>query len=271
MKVASASLPRTPVTLPPKNLLPLAIASTAATPVPEPRECRPMPTPIRPAGTGQRAAFLATETTSFADLIGSHGDSPRWLRAAAFILANVIAGLTYILWLSATSNTSIAGVYWQFNILQKVIFSLAAIIVFQKIQKTWKAAAVAGAIAAVVALPFCSLLPTFVWGDIIYREQFQQFVLLPFFNNFVLLLGLAWAVQRVKPTPLALWVGAMAAEVITPLLANILRMFGAGQPPDQMLAGTSVVFAVIRSLIFAGVFWGLLRVEIRMFQRPGEA
>ena len=270
MKAASASLPRMPVTLPPRSLPPVTSSSPAATAAPAPGESLPLPRPIRPSVTEQRAASLAAETGSFAELIGSLGDSPRWLRSAAFVLANVISGLTYILWLSATSNTSVAGVYWQFNILQKLIFSVAALVVFHRIQKTWKAAAVAGAIAAIVTLPFCSLLPTFVWGDIIYREQFQQFVLLPFFNNFVLLLGLAWAVPRVKPTPLALWVGAMAAEVITPLLSNILRMFGAGQPPDQMLAGTSVVFAVIRSLIFAGVFWGLLRASMRMVNRPGE-
>jgi hypothetical protein len=44
------------------------------------------------------------------------------------------------------------------------------------------------------------------------------------------------------------------------LFANFLRMFGACQAPDQMLSGTSVIFAVIRSLIFASVFWGMLRL-----------
>lgn len=271
-KTTSASLPKMPVGLPVKDTPPLANAAPVAPAGLEPNESRPLPMPLEPRATEQLAASFAAKTSSFAELIGARGDSRRWLRAVAFVAANVIAGLTYILWLSATSNTSIAPVYWQFNVAQKAVFSLAALGVFWKVPKTWKAAAVAGAIAAVAALPFCALLPTFVWGDIIYREQFQQFVLLPFLNNFVLLLGLAWAVPRVKPTPLALWVGAMGAEVITPLLANILRMLGAGQPTDQMLSGTSVVFAVIRSLIFAGVLWGLLRLtrQHKIFGLPGE-
>ena len=271
-KAASVALPRIPAPAPPQPGMAPAAASAVppAIAVQQPSEPLPSPAPVATPAIQRPALGVATETTSFAELIGSQGHSFRWLRAAAFVFANVISGLTYILWLSATSRNSIAGVYWEFNIVQKIVFSFAAIIVFRKIHVPWKAAAVAGAIAAVVALPFCSLLPTFVWGDIIYREQFQQFVLLPFFNNFVLLLGLAWAVPRVKPTPLALWVGAMGAEVITPLIANILRMFGAGQPPDQMLAGTSVVFAVIRSLIFAGVFWGLLSAthQNKTFERP---
>jgi hypothetical protein len=203
---------------------------------------------------------VMTEPQSFAELIGARGSSLGWLRALAFIIANVAAGLTYLIWLSATSKIPVTGVYWQLVIAERSLFAIAALVAFRLIQKPWKASALAGAIATVAALPFYSMLPTFIWGDLIYREQFQQFVLVPFFNNFILLLGLAWAVPRVKPMLFALFMGAMSAEVLTPLFANFLRMFGAGQAPDQMLNSTSVIFAVIRSLLFAAIFWGLLRV-----------
>lgn len=204
-------------------------------------------------------AFAITEPESFAELIGARGPRIGWLRAAAFIVANIAGGLTYLFWLSATSKTPVTGVYWQLVIGERSLFAISALIVFRYIQKPWKASALAGAIATLGALPFYSMLPTFIWGDLIYREQFQQFVLVPLFSNVILLLGLAWAVPRVKPLLFALFLGAMSTEVLTPLFANILRMFGAGQAPDQMLNSTSVIFAVIRSLFFAAIFWGLLR------------
>ena len=218
-------------------------------------------TAIAPAAASLPSlSSVMTEPQSFAELIGARGSSLGWLRALAFIIANVAAGLTYLIWLSATSKIPVTGVYWQLVIAERSLFAIAALVVFRLIQKPWKASALAGAIATVAALPFYSMLPTFIWGDLIYREQFQQFVLVPFFNNFILLLGLAWAVPRVKPMLFALFMGAMSAEVLTPLFANFLRMFGAGQAPDQMLNSTSVIFAVIRSLLFAAIFWGLLRV-----------
>jgi hypothetical protein len=235
----------------PQNLMSSAAVAVGPATVPITLPAAPyVPTP----------SLLMTEPQSFAELIGARGGSMGWLRAVAFIIANVGGGLTYLLWLTATSKFPVTGVYWQLVIAERSLLAIAAIVVFRLIQKPWKASALAGAIATLAALPFYSMLPTFIWGDLIYREQFQQFILVPFFSNFVLLLGLAWAVPRVKPVLFALFLGAMSTEVLTPLFANILRMFGAGQAPDQMLNSTSVIFAVIRSLIFAAIFWGLLRV-----------
>ncbi len=242
-----ASMSQATVAAPSPNLMSSPTAVIAAAPAPQ---VAPLPSP----------SLTMTEPQSFAELTGARGFSLGWLRALAFIVANVAAGLTYLIWLSTTSRIPVTGVYWQLVIAERSLFAIAALVVFRLIRKPWKASALAGAIATVVALPFYSMLPTFIWGDLIYREQFQQFVLVPFFNNFILLLGLAWAVPRVKPMLFALFMGAMSAEVLTPLFANFLRMFGAGQAPDQMLNSTSVIFAVVRSLLFAAIFWGLLRV-----------
>ena len=240
-----ASMSQATVAAAPQNRMSSSVAAIAAA---------PQVAPFAPP------SLTMTEPQSFAELIGERGSSMGWLRALAFIIANVAAGLTYLIWLSATSKLPVTGVYWQLVMAERTLFAIAALVVFRLVQKPWKASALAGAIATVAALPFYSMLPTFIWGDLIYREQFQQFVLVPFFNNFILLLGLAWAVPRVKPTLFALFLGAMSAEVLTPLIANILRMFGAGQATDQILNSTSVIFAVIRSLLFAAIFWGLLRV-----------
>lgn len=245
--LSNASKPSVAALAQPQNL----ISNTIAPPPNLPVATVP-PIPV--------SSVVAADAPSFAELIGVRGKSLGWLRALAFIVANIASGLTYLLWLTATSKIPVDGVYWQLEIAERTIFAIAALIVFRIIQKPWKASAIAGAAAAVATIPFYSMLPTFIWGDLIYREQFQQFVLVPFFNNFVLLLALAWAVPRVKPMLFALCLGAMSAEVLTPLFANFLRMFGAGQAPDQMLSGTSVIFAVIRSLIFASVFWGMLRL-----------
>ncbi len=246
-----ASMSQTSVAAVPQNLMTsVATAIGPASVPPAPQVAPYVPAP----------SLVMTEPQSFAELIGARGSSIGWLRALAFIIANVAAGLTYLIWLSATSKIPVTGVYWQLVIAERSLFAIAALVLFRLMQKPWKAAALGGLIATVVALPFYSMLPTFIWGDLIYREQFQQFVLVPFFNNFILLLGLAWAVPRVKPMLFALFMGAMSTEVLTPLFANFLRMFGAGQAPDQMLNSTSVIFAVIRSLLFAAIFWGLLRV-----------
>jgi hypothetical protein len=205
-------------------------------------------------------SLVATDPQSFAELIGARGKPFGLLKALAFLVANVAATLTYLLWLTAAGKSPVPDVYWQLFIASAAIFAVVAVVVFRLIKKPWMASAIAGAIAAAATLPFYAALPTFIWGDLIYREQFQQFVLVPFFNSFVFLLALAWAIPRVKPMLFALFLGAMSAEVLTPLFANILKMFGAGQAPDQMLSGTSVIFAVIRSLIFAAAFWGLLHV-----------
>lgn len=197
---------------------------------------------------------------SFAEVIGVQGRM-RWFSAASFLLANLLAGLTYLAFLAATGKTQIHPVYWQAVFYERVLLALAASLSFRFLKNFWLAALVAAALAAVVELPAYAQLPSFqAWGDLVYREPFQQFVLLPFCYGFFFLAGLALAVPRVKPLPLGLWLGAMAAEVLTPVVANLLQVFGSGKPPDALLAGTSVVFAVLRSLVFAGVLWALLEL-----------
>jgi len=222
---------------------------------------QPVVTPLTPAPPAYLStpSLRMTDAPAFAELIGAR-PSFALVRALAFVVANIAAGLTYLFWLTATSKSPVTGVYWQLVIVERSLFAIAALVAFRTIRKNWMASAVAGAAAAVAALPFYAMLPTFLWGDLIYREQFQQFLLVPFFNNFIFLLALAWAVPRVKPVIFALFLGAMGAEVLTPLFANLLRMLGAGQAPDQILNSTSVIFAVIRSLIFAACFWAVLRV-----------
>jgi hypothetical protein len=242
----------------PPAAAPAALMSSSVVAVQTTPETTPIPTmtaapavPIQPA--------LGESLPSLAELIGARGTPITWMRALAFVIANVAAGLTYILWLTATSRYPVAGVYWQLVIGETVVFGIVSVIIFRLVKSPWKAAALAAVVSAALTLPLYSVLPTFNWGDLIYREQFQQFFLVPCLNGFILLIGLSLAVPRVRPTPLALWLGAMGTEVLTPLMANILKGFGAGQAPDQMLASTSVIFAVIRSLIFTFVFWGLLR------------
>ena len=58
---------------------------------------------------------------------------------------------------------------------------------------------------------------------------------------------------------LALWLGAMGTEIATSLVANLLHALGAGDSPDAVLGGASVISAVLRSLAFAVVLWGGLQ------------
>jgi hypothetical protein len=133
---------------------------------------------------------------------------------------------------------------------------VAAVMAFRAVKNLWIASA-AGAIATLVLiLPVYSALPGFSWADILYREQFQQFILLPLVYCFIFLAFETLLVQRLQPLPLALWLGAMSSEIITPLFAALLRGLGAKEAPDAVLAGGSLVSAVCRSLVFTGVFWG---------------
>src|SRR5437879_12781828 len=50
------------------------------------------------------------------------------------------------------------------------------------------------------------------------------------------------------------------AEVATSMLLTTLRDLGAGTPPDRILYGTLVFFVGVRSLVFAAVFWGGLKL-----------
>jgi len=66
-------------------------------------------------------------------------------------------------------------------------------------------------------------------------------------------------VPRLQPIVLALWLGAMGTEIATSLVSNLLHALGAGDPPDTVLGGASVISAVLRSLAFALVLWGGLQ------------
>ncbi len=110
--------------------------------------------------------------------------------------------------------------------------------------------------SALMTLPFYSILPTFAWADIGYREQFQQFILVPFIGGFILLAALSWVVPRLQPMVLALWLAAMGTEIATSVVVNVLHLLGTGEPTDAVLGGASVISAVLRSLAFALVLWG---------------
>ena len=76
----------------------------------------------------------------------------------------------------------------------------------------------------------------------------------------VTLLGLYYLIPRLRPLAVGLWVGALGAEVATSMLITVLRDLGAGPAPDRVLAGTLIFFIGVRSLVFAGAFWGGLRL-----------
>jgi hypothetical protein len=77
----------------------------------------------------------------------------------------------------------------------------------------------AAVVTTLLILPVYGALPNFVWSDLLYREQFQQFVLLPFVYGFMFLAALALLTSRLQPLALAVWLGAMSAEIGTPLFA----------------------------------------------------
>jgi hypothetical protein len=194
----------------------------------------------------------------FAALIGAKPFDVRF--GGAFLAANVAAALASLMWLAGTTQYSVPADYWIFALAQACIFTAAASVGFRLMRNVWLASLVAAAMSTVVALPFWNSLPTFVFADIIYREQFQQFILLPFVSSFILLAALALLTPRLQPLPLALWAGAMCAEIITTVTANLLRTLGAGEPPDALLASTSLLSAIVRSVVFAAVLWGVLVV-----------
>ncbi len=84
--------------------------------------------------------------------------------------------------------------------------------------------------------------------------------MIPFADILVTLLGLFYLIPRVRPLALGLFVGAVCAEFSTSMLLTILRDLGSGPAPDPVLAGTLVFFVGVRSLVFAAVFWGGLKV-----------
>jgi len=189
----------------------------------------------------------------FAALIGVAGKKLNWRRAILFLAANVIASLLYFAALSSTTMLPVAGGYWLLAVWQGLAMSIAAVAAFRLIKNPWVASAVASVVTTLLILPIYGALPNFVWADIMYREQFQQFVLLPLVYSFLFLAASALLTSRLQPLALAIWLGAMSAEIGTPLFAALLRGLGAKQPPDAVLAGGSLVSAICRSLVFTAI------------------
>jgi hypothetical protein len=201
----------------------------------------------------------APEVHTLGDLIGSNPF--RWTRAAAFLVANIATWLAFIFSRSVVLGHSLHPVYWQTAIVRGAAMTLATMLAFRFIRRGWVAAIVAGAGTVLLVVPVLHYtLLTFNLADVFYREQFQEFVLLPFVDVLVTLVALFFLIPRIRPLALALWVGAACAEVATSMLLTTLRDLGSGTPPDRILAGTLVFFVGVRSLVFAAAFWGGLKV-----------
>ena len=193
------------------------------------------------------------------DLVGSNPF--RITRALAFLIANVATSLAFILSRSLLLPTPMHPVYWQFALLRGLAITLATLVAFRFIRSGWIAAIVA-AIATVSLTLLVShyTLGTFTIADVVYREQFQEFVLVPFADVLITLLGLFYLIPRVRPLALGLFIGAACAEVLSSMLITVLRDLGAGAPPDPVLSGVLVFFVGVRSLVFAIVFWAGLKL-----------
>jgi hypothetical protein len=198
-------------------------------------------------------------TQKLLPLFGVRGASFDWHQVGLFAGANIAGGLAFLVWIGLTGSMSVSLGYWLFEICRGVLLALAAAVAFRFLRNLWAAAAVAAAVLAIAALPFFDLLPTFAWSDLVYREQFQQFIFLPFVSGFVLLAALALLAPRLQPLLLALWLSAMGAEILTSFVEATLRGLGGRELPDPILAGTSVISALLRSGVFALVFWAGLR------------
>ena len=233
-------------------------AAVAQPPVAQPASSAPPAT--RQVSQEDSAVAVAPVRQSFAGIIGVSGGVIYWPRVLAFLAGNVAAGLAFVLSRSTTAALSVPLAYWVFEIGVACIFTLAVVAGLRFVPNVWVAIGAAAALSALVALPVYALLPSFAWGDLVYREQFQEFLLLPFVNSFILLAALVWVVPRLQPMVLALWLAAMGAEIVTSLVANLLHALGAGQPPDPVLGGASVISALLRSLVFALALWGGLEV-----------
>jgi hypothetical protein len=258
----------------------VAPAPTAAPPVTtQPTRPQPGPIPVSPIATASiqpvsptpplvvtlaptEAVLVAPVVVvepvrqSFAAMIGVSGGLIYWPRVLAFLVANVAAGVVFVLSRSLTASASVSAAYWLWAICAACVFTAATVVGFRFVPNVWAAMAVAAGIATLVTVPFYAMLPTFLWADIGYREQFQQFILLPLIGSFILLVALSWVVPRLQPMVLALWLAAMGTEIATSVVLNLLHVLGAGEPPDAVLGGASVISAVLRSLAFALVLWG---------------
>ena len=202
-----AAVPPPPATAaPPYNTSPKLPPSVAAAPA------EPLPTPPAPAEVSAEAEVVIAPVPlrqAFAATIGVSGGLIYWPRVGAFFLANLAAGLTFLIGRSMTTSFSVPPVYWLFSICLACVFTAAAVASFRFLSNVWTAAGAAALAATLAALPFCAMLSSFAWADLFYREQFQQFILLPFVNSFILLMALVWVVPRLQPMVLALWLGAM--------------------------------------------------------------
>ncbi len=200
----------------------------------------------------------APEVHKLGDLIGA--DTFRVMRVLAFLAANVATGLAFIFSRSVFMG-HLHPVYWQTGLLRGVAVTLATVLVFRFIRSGWIASLAAAALTTLLMVAaFHFTLATFTFADIFYREQFQEFILVPFVDVLVMLLGLYYLIPRVRPLALGLFVGSVCAEVVTSMLISTLRDLGSGTPPDRVLAGTLVFFVGVRSVVFAAVFWGGLKI-----------
>ena len=107
----------------------------------------------------------------------------------------------------------VAEGYWLLAVWQGLALSIAAVAAFRLINNPWVASAVASVVTTLLILPIYGALPNFVWADIMYREQFQQFVLLPLVYSFLFMAALALLTSRLQPLALAIWLEAMSAEI----------------------------------------------------------
>jgi len=200
----------------------------------------------------------APDVHTLADLVGSNPF--RLGHALVFLAANVVTGLVFTLARSILISGPFHPVYWQYAILHGIAFTLATLLAYCFVRRGWTAAVVAAAATVLLMLPVCHFtLGTFNLGDLFYREQFQEFLLIPFVDSLVTLLGLFFLIPRIRPLVLALWTGSVCAEVATSMLLTTLRELGSAAPPDPVLAATIAFFVGVRSLVFAGVFWAGLR------------
>lgn len=201
----------------------------------------------------------APEVNTLGDLIGSN--PMRLTRILAFLAANVATAMIFIFSRSVSIPGPMHPVYWQFALLRGIAVTLAAWLAFRFIRSGWTASIVAAGIATAILVAVSHFtLGTFTLADVFYREQFQEFVLIPFVDILITLLGLFYLIPRVRPLALGLWVGAVCSEVLTSMLITTLRDLGAGAPPDRVLAGTLVFFVGVRSMVFAVVFWIGLKI-----------
>ncbi len=238
---------------PPSPRVPISAPPAPAEPPPTP--AAPAPVPVQ----AEVAIAPAPLRQAFGATIGVSGGLIYWPRVGVFLLANLAAGLTFLIGRSMTTSFSVPPVYWLFAICLACVFTAATVAGFRFLSNVWAAASAAAFAATLASLPFDAMLSSFAWADLFYREQFQQFILLPFVNSFILLMALVWVVPRLQPMVLALWLGAMGTEIATSLVANLLHALGAGDSPDAVLGGASVISAVLRSLAFALTLWGGLQ------------